>query len=165
MASRNPLERRILRRCPGIVDGGGRELEAVLDPEDGGTLRLRWTGDKSGDVETYRLSDLAPGAASPARSDEDPGGPPGPLSQWISFRAFLDFLHVAPASDYKEKLAMVSLVRVLSDFARFRAWIGSRTSSSWEEWKARYPDEALAASAPDREWPEGEEDSQRNPKA
>jgi hypothetical protein len=166
MASRNPLEKRILRRCPGVVDGRGRELEVSLDPADGGSILLRWSGDKGGPFRTVPLRDLAlddaPGTvaeegadAPPAKQETRKAAPSMDLEKWVSYEAFLSFLHVAPVATVKERTAMVGIVSVLRDFRRYRAWIAGGASCSWERWKERYSDEALMASIPEAEWPEG----------
>jgi len=148
MASRNPLNKRITRRCPEIADERGKDLEVSLDPANGGQVLLRWSGDKGGPFKIISLSDMAlDKGAAPKATEGGTKKPEVDLTKWCSYEALISFLHVAPVGSVKARICMVNAVQAVRDFRKYQEWFGDGMTVSWEEWKKRYSDEALMASA------------------
>lgn len=121
------LDKPLARECPEIVNDEGRELQATLTTEDGGTLALKWKGLRASaslELGLGMLMRFAEKKASGAASETPkPSGSPSPprsgkgvdKTEWVRYDDILSRLHIFPDLSPEERKKMVDTVKDMQD--------------------------------------------------
>ena len=140
------IDKSVTRRCPGITNDYGRQLDARLDNVEDGSITLKWVGLRSTAEQVFSLRDLiefaeeTPGEIdSPenpdthASDDRREKSPKSPGAGYIQISDLLSKLHIEPM-DIHERERLVSLIE---DIREHRDWLNDPSGDSLEVWKEK----------------------------
>lgn len=126
------LEKAVARECPEITNDEGRPLQATLDPEDGGTLCLKWKGLRSESGFELGLGMLMNFAEKKASGQSDTpsssGSPSSPRpkegstssakvdkTEYVRYDDILSRIHILPNLESKERELLVATIKKMRD--------------------------------------------------
>jgi len=126
------LDKPVSRECPEITNDDGRVLQVTLDPEDGGTLGLKWKGLRAGSGFELGLGMLmrfaekkasgqveAPASSDPPSSPRTKGSPGTPAkvgkTEYARYDDILSRIHILPGLEAKERTLLVDTIKSMRD--------------------------------------------------
>ena len=120
------------------LERDGVPMHVTLSPDDGGTLRMRWKGQKRKDWIDVQLDELMAyaesGGAAPAPEEEAPKAKPakGGKAEVIPYEDILSRLHIIPGLELAHRKILVDTIK---DLREYHKWLELGGSQSWEAWK------------------------------